>query len=79
MQEMEAPMNFWGDTVAAISTPYGKGGVGMIRISGPDAFAVAEAMFRPQSGRTVGELPDRQATYGKILYKTQDSPQDFRT
>lgn len=71
MQEMEAPMNFWGDTVAAISTPYGKGGVGMIRISGPEAFAVAEAMFRPQSGRTVGELPDRQATYGKILYKKE--------
>ena len=71
MQEMEAPMNFWGDTVAAISTPYGKGGVGMIRISGPDAFAVAEAMFRPQSGRTVGALPDRQATYGKILYKKE--------
>ena len=71
MQEMEAPMNFWGDTVAAISTPYGKGGVGMIRISGPEALAVAEAMFRPQSGRTVGELPDRQATYGKILYKKE--------
>ena len=43
----------------------------MIRISGPEAFAVAEAMFRPQSGRTVGELPDRQATYGKILYKKE--------
>ena len=71
MQEMESPMNFWGETVAAISTPYGKGGVGMIRISGPEAFAVAEAMFRPQSGRTVGELPDRQATYGKILYKKE--------
>lgn len=71
IQEMEAPLNFLGDTVAAISTPYGKGGVGMIRISGPEAFTVAEAMFRPQSGRRVGELSERQATYGKILYKKE--------
>ena len=59
MQEMESPMNFWGETVAAISTPYGKGGVGMIRISGPEAFAVAEAMFRPQ--RQNGGRASRQA------------------
>ena len=36
-------------TVAAVGTPYGKGGVAMIRISGEDAFAVAERVFVPAS------------------------------
>ena len=30
------------DTVAAVSTPFGKGGVAVIRISGADASLVAE-------------------------------------
>lgn len=29
------------DTIAAISTPLGRGGIGVIRISGPEAFAIA--------------------------------------
>lgn len=36
-------------TIAAIGTPYGKGGVAMIRISGSDAFSVAEKIFLPAS------------------------------
>jgi len=32
------------DTIAAIATPPGRGGVGIIRVSGPGAFAIAEAM-----------------------------------
>ena len=35
-------MNFF-DTIAAISTPRGKGGIAVIRISGPDAAAVGDA------------------------------------
>ena len=30
-----------GDTIAAVSTPHGKGGVALLRVSGPDAVAVA--------------------------------------
>lgn len=37
-------MNFF-DTIAAISTPRGKGGIAVIRISGPDAAAVGDAVF----------------------------------
>ena len=32
------------DTIAAVATPPGRGGVGMLRIAGPDAFAVAGAI-----------------------------------
>ena len=34
------------DTIAAVSTPPGRGGIGIVRISGPDARAIAEAMLR---------------------------------
>jgi tRNA modification GTPase len=35
-----------GDTIAAISTPPGRGGLGILRLSGPDARAVANRMVR---------------------------------
>ncbi len=34
------------DTIAAISTPHGRGGLGVIRLSGSDARSVAEAILR---------------------------------
>ncbi len=54
------------DTVAAVSTPYGKGGVAVIRLSGEDAVAVAERMFRPAGGLALGAHPPRTAVYGSI-------------
>ena len=35
-----------GDTIAAVSTPPGRGGIGVIRVSGPEARAVAERVLR---------------------------------
>ena len=55
------------DTIAAISTPYGKGGVAMIRISGADSLAVAQKIFKPISGKQLSELPVARACYGEIL------------
>ncbi|MBE6546231.1 MAG: tRNA uridine-5-carboxymethylaminomethyl(34) synthesis GTPase MnmE [Ruminococcaceae bacterium] len=54
------------DTIAAISTPYGKGGVALIRISGEDACRVGEAIFAPASGKRLGELAHGQMVYGEI-------------
>ncbi len=39
------------ETIAAIATPAGKGGVGIVRLSGKDPLSVAAAMFTP-SGKT---------------------------
>lgn len=43
------------DTIAAVATPQGRGGVAVIRVSGPDAFAVARALTskEPEPGRVV--------------------------
>jgi tRNA modification GTPase len=35
-----------GDTIAAVSTPPGRGGIGIVRISGPEARAIAEKILR---------------------------------
>lgn len=54
-------------TIAAVSTPRGKGGVALIRISGEEAVAVAGRCFSPKSGKSVAELPPRTAVFGDIL------------
>ncbi len=54
------------DTVAAVSTPPGKGGVALIRCSGDNAIAVADACFNAKCGKTVRELSPRRASYGTL-------------
>src|SRR3989339_725793 len=39
------------DTIAAIATPFGSGGIGVIRISGPDAFSIASKLFSKRKSR----------------------------
>lgn len=54
------------DTIAAISTPRGVGGVAVIRISGADAVTVAERVFFPISGKNLSDYSHARAVYGKI-------------
>lgn len=54
------------DTIAAVSTPYGKGGVALIRISGADALRIGKALFTPAGGSPLGERPVGSMTYGRI-------------
>ena len=35
------------DTIAAVSTPPGEGGIGIVRLSGPESFAIIEKIFHP--------------------------------
>ena len=54
------------DTVAAVSTPFGKGGVALLRVSGHDAVAVAERVFHPAGSARLSMAADRTAVYGRI-------------
>lgn len=54
------------DTIAAVGTPYGKGGVSLIRISGEDAFAVGDRVFRPKNGKLLSEQLTGRMCYGEI-------------
>lgn len=62
----------FGETVAAVSTPPGKGGVALIRISGEDAVSVADKMFRPAGSVPLREKPPRLAVFGSILYEGKE-------
>ena len=54
------------DTIAAVSTPYGKGGVALIRISGKDAVSIAQKVFVPANKKQLSEVPCGKMTYGHI-------------
>lgn len=53
------------DTIAAIATPSGESGIGIVRMSGPDAKRIAERVFRPRSGPTT--LTSHHIRYGDIV------------
>ena len=53
--------------IAAISSPPGKGGVAIIRISGEDALQLAAEVFFPASGKSFLEARPRMQTYGFII------------
>lgn len=54
------------DTVAAVSTPFGKGGVAVIRLSGDQAIATVSRVFFPVGGKALTDYPYRTAVYGVI-------------
>ena len=55
------------DTIAAVSTPRGKGGVAMIRISGEEAIAVADKIFKRPSGVLLADTRSALMCRGVIL------------
>ena len=58
------------DTIAAIATPLGESGIGVIRISGPEAYAVGDRIFRGMSRLALSQRPDRTIQYGTIVDET---------
>lgn len=60
------------DTIAAVSTPRGKGGVAMIRISGSDAIEYACKVFYPKNGKPLCEIDSNRSVYGEIKEKDSD-------
>src|SRR5688572_21006860 len=52
-------MRDWDRTIASRITPLGPGGVGVVRVSGSDAVAIADRIVRLESGRTLRELAPR--------------------
>ena len=53
-------------TIAAISTPNGQGGMGVIRISGETALETADKIFSSISGKRVTEMKGYTASFGQI-------------
>ncbi len=54
----------YDDTIAAVATPPGEGGIGIVRVSGPDALAILRRMFAPARP---GAWQPYRMRYGHVL------------
>lgn len=54
------------DTIAAISTPMGEGGIGIVRVSGADAIAVGDRVFRAESGKPMASQASHTVRFGAV-------------
>ena len=57
------------ETIVAVATPPGRGGVGCVRLSGPDARQIAHAFFRP-----AGRQPESGAPRFGRFYDREEFP-----
>lgn len=55
------------DTIAAIATGLVVSAIGIVRVSGPEAIAAADRVFRPSDGRDMSAHRDRQLVYGRLV------------
>ena len=53
-------------TIAAISTPNAAGGIGIVKISGPDAISVADCVFACVGTKKLSELPGYSVRFGHV-------------
>ena len=54
-------------TIAAISTPLGEGGIGIVRISGSESVEIADRVFKNVNGKKVAELSGYSALFGHVF------------
>jgi len=57
---------FTDDTIAAISTPLGEGGIGIVRLSGKNSIEIAENIFSSPKKRTLQNMKSSSVIYGHI-------------
>ena len=55
------------DTIAAISTANAVSAIGILRLSGPEAFPIADRVFRPAAGGPLSAHPRRTMVLGALL------------
>jgi len=78
------------DTIAAVSTPPGQSGIGIVRLSGPDALSIADRLFRPsgegcapseQASFTTchGHVVDGEARVDEVLLTVMRAPRTYTT
>lgn len=62
-----ALLNTMDDTIMALATPSGAGAIAVIRMSGKDAFSIADQVFRAKGKKTVSEAESHTIIFGDIL------------
>ncbi|MDR1253509.1 MAG: tRNA uridine-5-carboxymethylaminomethyl(34) synthesis GTPase MnmE [Oscillospiraceae bacterium] len=54
------------ETIAAVATAQGHAGISVIRMSGKQAIAIADKIFKSESGKKLADMPGYTAKYGKV-------------
>jgi tRNA modification GTPase len=64
------------DTICAVSTPPGAGGIGIIRVSGRDAIKIASTLFKPRRDKSLETEPSHSFLYGHVVDPASGEPVD---
>ena len=64
------------DTIAAVATPPGEGGIAIVRVSGPGARQIATCLFQPQRGGDPAAFPGYSVHYGQFVEAGTDEVVD---
>ena len=62
------------DTICAIATPVGEGGIGIIRVSGAQAVEVAAHVVRPRNRQPLHQLESHRLYLSDVLYPESPPP-----
>ena len=62
------------DTICAIATPVGEGGIGIVRISGARAVEIAAHVVRPRNPQPLQQLESHCLYLSDVLYPTSPLP-----
>ncbi|PIU41919.1 MAG: tRNA uridine-5-carboxymethylaminomethyl(34) synthesis GTPase MnmE [Candidatus Omnitrophica bacterium CG07_land_8_20_14_0_80_42_15] len=62
------------DTIVAISTPVGEGGIGIVRLSGKEALSIADKIFLSRNGTRPSKVKTYTTHYGHIVKNHPPSP-----
>lgn len=57
---------FTDDTIAAISTPLGEGGIGIVRLSGKDSVQIVEKIFSSPKNKSIKDSRPNRVIYGYV-------------
>jgi tRNA modification GTPase len=55
------------DTIAAIATPPGEGGIGIIRVTGPESWNIGSRFFKSAAGKDFFHLASHTVNYGHFI------------
>lgn len=64
------------DTISAISTPLGEGGIGIVRVSGKNAIEIVEKIFRSPKNKELSSTKSHRIIYGYIIDPTNNEKID---
>jgi tRNA modification GTPase len=81
---MNSPLSGWDDTIVALATPPGIGAIGVIRVSGPQAFEVVNQLFpskdlNTQASHTlhVGYLKEGEIILDEVVLSIFKAPKSY--